>query len=60
MNYQAAKEKARQEAMEYQLAYSDHNYSYAELAESNTILRQSENAMDFSPNSGRTALYKEA
>lgn len=32
-NYQTAKEKARQEAMEYQLTFSDHSYSYTELAE---------------------------
>lgn len=32
-NYRAAKEKARQEAMEWQLTFADHNYSYAELVE---------------------------
>ena len=32
-NYQTAKEKARQEAIEWQLAFSDHSYSYAELVE---------------------------
>lgn len=32
-NYQTAKEKARQEAMEWQLTFADHNYSYAELVE---------------------------
>jgi len=32
-NYQTAKGKARQEAMEYQLTFADHNYSYSELVE---------------------------
>ena len=32
-NYQTAKEKARQEAIEYQLTQADHDYSYEELME---------------------------
>lgn len=32
-NYQTAKEKARQEAIEYQLTQADHDYSYEELVE---------------------------
>lgn len=31
--YQTAKEKARQEAIEYQLTQADHDYSYEELME---------------------------
>lgn len=33
MHYRQRKEKARQEAIEWQLSFSERNYSYSELAE---------------------------
>lgn len=33
MNYKQRKEKARKEAIEWQLSFSDKDYSYSELAE---------------------------
>ena len=32
-NYQKQKEKARSKAVDWQLDFNDHNYSYGELAE---------------------------
>ena len=33
MTYQQGKERARERAIEWQLDYENHNYSYGELAE---------------------------
>ena len=33
MTYQQGKERARERAIEWQLDYNNHNYSYGELAE---------------------------